>query len=206
MVDKNLIKIINEQLNEFDFLGNGQYLKEQEVIDLLGNEEFQKQFICDSLLERNNKIKIDVTDARLGGDWQNEPEDVSKLTLEYFMKVEYKYDQTKEPVKFDLSFYSDYITVSTDDNYDAGRSGGTTDSDVAPSGSAWFNRFNWGDINVELNTTEGDEIEFLAYMHAPPKIQVLFIRNYLEEYIKKYTNMGIDTPEMNDTPQSVPYC
>jgi hypothetical protein len=47
-------RIINEEISEFDFLGNEQYLKEQEVVDLLKNEDFQKQFICDSLLSNLN--------------------------------------------------------------------------------------------------------------------------------------------------------
>src|ERR1035437_5253077 len=58
MVEKDIIKIINEEASNFDFLGNDDNMKEQEIIDLLQNEEFQKQFICDSLLERKNKIKI----------------------------------------------------------------------------------------------------------------------------------------------------
>jgi hypothetical protein len=207
MFNKKLIKIINEEVGKFDFLGNESYLKEQEVTDLLQNEDFQKQFICDSLLDRKNKIKTSVFDSRIGGDWEEDSsEDANKLTLDYFLKVEYKYDQTKEPIMFDLSFYSDNITISRADNYDKGRIGGTTDSDIAPSGNAWFDGFNWNDINVDLNTTEGDEIDFLAFKHAPPRIKVLFIRQFVEDYIGNYTGMDISTPEMKDKVQNVPYC
>ena len=206
MYNKNLVRIINEVVGEFDFLGNNEHSKEQEIISLLQNEDFQKQFICDSLLERKNKIKTDVFEARIGGDWEDDSEDARNLTLDYFLKVEYKYDQQKEPIKFDLSFYSDSITISKTDDYDAGRFGGTTDSDVAPSGKAWFNGFDWNDINVDLNTTEGDEIEFLAFKHAPPKIKTLFIRQFIEDYVGNYTGMDIDTPEMKDKIQNVPYC
>jgi hypothetical protein len=207
MFDKKLIKIINEEVGQFDFLGNDKQSKEQEIIDLLQNEDFQKQFICDSLLERKNKIKTDVFDSRIGGDWEEDnSEDANKLSLDYFLKVEYKYDQGKEPIKFDLSFYSDNITISKADDYDKGRIGGTTDSDIAPSGSAWFDGFNWNDINVDLNTTEGDEIDFLAFKHAPPRIKVLFIRQFVEDYIGNYTGMDISTPEMKDKVQNVPYC
>ena len=72
MIDKNIIRIINEEASNFDFLGNEDYLKEREILDLLQNEEFQKQFICDSLLERKNKIKTDVFESKLGGDWEDE--------------------------------------------------------------------------------------------------------------------------------------
>ena len=206
MFNKDLIRIINEVVGEFDFLGNDEQSKEQEIIDLLQNEDFQKQFICDSLLERKNKIKTDVFDSRIGGDWEDDSDDARKLTLDYFLKIEYKYDQTKEPVKFDLSFYSDNITISKTDDYDSGRIGGTTDSDIAPSGKAWFDGFDWNDINVDLNTTEGDKIDFLAFKHAPPRIKILFIRQFLEDYIGNYTGMDISTPEMKDKVQNVPYC
>jgi hypothetical protein len=207
MFSKDLIKVINEEVGKFDFLGNESYLKEQEIINLLQNEEFQKQFICDSLLERKNKIKTSVFDSRIGGDWEEDNfEDANKLTLDYFLKVEYKYDQTKEPIMFDLSFYSDNISISKSGWYDKGRLGGTPDTDIEPSGEALFNGFNWNDINVDLNTTEGDEIDFLAFKHAPPRIQVLFIRQFVEDYIGNYTGMDISTPEMKDKVQNVPYC
>jgi hypothetical protein len=207
MFNKNFIKIINEEVNKFDFLRNEDYLKEQEITDLLQNEDFQKQFICDSLLERKSKIKTTVFESRMGGNWEDDNfDDASKATLEYFLKIEYKYDQTKEPLKFDLSFYSDSISISKTGWHDSGRLGGTPDTDIESSGEAWFNGFNWNDINVDLNTTEGDAIEFKAFMHAPPKIKVLFIREYTESFIGNYTNMDIKTPEMRDKIQNVPYC
>jgi hypothetical protein len=206
MLNKNFIKIINEEINKFDFLGNEEFSKEQEITDLLQNEDFQKQFICDSLVQ-NNKIKKSVIDARIGGNWEEDDfEDANKLTIEYFLKIEYKYDQAKEPIKFDLSFYSDGISVSKTGWYDKGRFGGTPDTDIEPSGEAWFNGFNWNDISVDLNTGDGDEIDFLAFKHAPPKIQVLFIREYTQDYIGTYTSMDIKTPEMRDKVQNVPYC
>jgi hypothetical protein len=206
MIDKDIIRIINEEASNFDFLGNEDYLKGQEVIDLLQNEDFQKQFICDSLLERKNKIKTDVFESNLGGDWEDDSQDARNLTLDYFLKVEYRYDQEKEPVKFELSFYSDSISISKTDNYDKGRVGGTTDSDVAPSGEASFNGFDWTDINVDLNAPEGDDIKFVAFEKAPIRIKMLFIRQYVEEYIGNYTGMGINTPETKDKIQNVPYC
>jgi hypothetical protein len=205
MVKKDVLKVINEVISEFDFLGNEEYSKEQENIDLLKNEDFQKQFICDSLLNKN-KLKTSVFESNVGGDWQNDSEDASKLTLEYFLKIEYKYDQNKEVIKFDLNFSSEAIDISKNDDYDSGRFGGTTDSDVAPSGSEWFNRFNWNDIEVNLNTTEGDDIDFLAFKKAPPKIKMLFIREYTESYIGTYTSMDIKTPESNVNIQNTPYC
>ena len=55
---KNIINIITEEVKQFDFLGNDERLKEQENNELLMNEELQKQFICDALLGRTDKVKI----------------------------------------------------------------------------------------------------------------------------------------------------
>jgi hypothetical protein len=87
------------------------------------NEEFQKQFICDSLLNKN-KVKSTVYDSRLGGNWEtNDFEDADKVTLEYLLKIEYKYDQTKEPLNFELNFYGDKVDIGVTGWYDKGRFG-----------------------------------------------------------------------------------
>jgi hypothetical protein len=206
MKKKELIRTINEVISEFDFLGNDEYLKEEENVNLLKNEDFQKQFICDSLINKKN-LKADVYDSRIGGNWEEDNfDDTDRMSIEYFLKIEYKYDQSKEPIKFDLNFYADKVDVGKTGWYDKGRIGGTTDSDIAPSGEAWFDRFDWRDINVDLYTPEGDEIKFIAFEKAPPKIQILFIREFCQDFIMAYTNLDIRTPEMKDKIQNVPYC
>ena len=64
MINNDIIRIITEEISEFDFLGNDKYQKENESIDLLKNEEFQKRFICDALLSKNN-IGINIYDSRI---------------------------------------------------------------------------------------------------------------------------------------------
>ena len=205
MKNKELIRTINEVISDFDFLGNDKYLKEEENVNLLKNEDFQKQFICDSLLKKNN-LKIDVYDARIGGNWEEDFEEANTLSIEYFLKITYVYDPNKEPIKFDLNFYADKVDISTSGWHDPGRIGGTTDSDIAPSGEAWFDRFDWRDIAVDLYTPDGDEIDFLAFKKAPPKIQILFIREFCQDFIGKKTSMPINTPEMRDNIRNTPYC
>jgi hypothetical protein len=181
MKNKKIIKIINEVITEFDFLGNDEHLKGQEDITLLKNEDMQKQFICDSLLSKKNKIKIvEVADARIGGNWDE--------------------DLQKKPIIFYLNFDSDNISISKDGFYDKGG------NDVAPYGESWFNSLNWNDINVTLSTEDGDEIEFIAFKKAPQKIQMLFIREYTADFIGTETKLDIRTREMNDKIQNIPYC
>ena len=207
MQKQEFIKIVNEEISKFDFLGNDEYLKEQENIDLMGNEDLQKQFICDSLLNKNSKIKVvEIVDSRVSGNWdESNFEDANTLTIEYFLKIQYKYDLEQEPLVFDLNFYSDDVRIGVSGWYDQGRFGGTPDTDVEPSGESWFDGFEWQDIDVMLNTPEGDEIKFIAFEKAPPRIKTLFIREYTEHFIEAQT-LEIRTREMKDKPQSVSYC
>lgn len=192
---KKYIKIINEEISNFDFLGNEEYLKEQEVIDLMRNEDFQKQFICDSLLSiddykktaRNNKIKIKIIEARVGGDWEEDFENASQLTLDYYLEIEYRYDESKDPVKFTLIFDSESIEIRKGGYYTPAKLGGTPDTDREAEGEAYFSRINWGDIDVTMWTPDGDEIEFTAFKRAPSNIQTSFVREYCEDFITEKT-------------------
>lgn len=209
MEKKDFIRIINEEISNFDFLNNQQNQKEFESIEILKNEEFQKKFICDSLLKKRDKIKLKVNDIGIGGNYENNVDDfeyASRLSLEYNLTVEYKYDQTKEPAKFDLMFYGDDIEINVDGWYDRGRFGGTPDTDIEPYGDAWFSYLNWDDIEVNIYTTDGDEIPFIAFQKAPPKIQMLFVRDYTADIISSYTGLDIKTPEMKVKVNNVPYC
>lgn len=198
MANKQIIKVVNEEISKFgfDFLHNEEYLKEEENYDLLKNEDFQKQFICDSLLNPNKIVKH-VSDARVGGNWQN-GNDADKLTIEYFLEVEYKYDETKEPAKFGIDFFSEDIGISIYNSYDPGS------YDVEPTSEGGYTNLNWEDIEVSMHTIRGDEIDFIAFNKAPRKIQVLFIRAYTENFIANETT---DTDYLKkDNIKSVPYC
>jgi len=207
MQKQDFIKIVNEEISKFDFLGNEAYLKEQENIDLMSNEDLQKQFICDSLLNKNSKIKIiEIVDSRIGGNWdESNMEDADALSIEYFLKVQYMYDLEKEPIVFDLNFYSDEVRIGVGGWYDRGNWGGTMADAIEPSGESWFDGFEWLDIEVTLNTPDGEEIKFIAFEKAPPRIKTLFIREYTERFIEEKT-LEIRTREMKDNVRSISYC
>jgi hypothetical protein len=212
---KDFIKIINEEISKFDFLGNDKRLEEENDVRLLSSEDFQKQFICDSLLsindyrktERNKKIKISITDATIGGDWENDFEDASYLTMFYGLDIEYRHDETQEPVKFTVIFDSDKISIGKGGYYTPARLGGTPDTDREAEGEAYFTHLNWDDIEVTMWTPDGDEIDFLAFKHAPHNIQTLFVREYTEGFIESKTLSVEDGNDnrYNNVSKS-PYC
>lgn len=200
MYDNSFIKIINEEINKFDFLSNDEFLKEQEITDLLLNDDLQKQFICDSLLYKNNKIKIiKVVDSHISGNWDDNTEDANKLSFEYTITIEYKYDSNKEPLVFDLSFNSDKIDISVNGwNNDGGYQ-------KEPEGDSWYDRFDWSDIDVFIYSKDGDEIGFNSFKNSPPKIQILFIMEYTQNFIES-NSMEIRTPETTKEFSNIQYC
>jgi hypothetical protein len=197
MEKKYFIKMINEEISKFDFLGNDAYNKEEESVDLLKNEDFQKQFICDSLVNNKN-IKVRVTEARVGGDWE-EGNEASSLSLECFTEITYKYDINKEPIVFGLNFSSNNVKITIQATHDSG----DWSKYIAPSGEASYSEIDWNSIDVELTTKDGDEIDFSAFKIAPFKIQNLFIREYTEHIIE---NKTIEVNMQKDNIQNIPYC
>lgn len=187
MSNKTISNIINEEIKNFDFLNNGEFLKEQDGIDLLSNEDLQKQFICDSLLNKNEKIKIiQITDSVLKGNW-DEPnsDDANRLSIEYYLNIEYRYDIEKNPLKFNLNFNGDNVGIAVDNINDIGN------YDAPPNNESWFKYILWNDINVGIYTVDGDEIEFIAFNNAPSNIQTLFIREYVENFIENKSSMDV---------------
>jgi len=207
MNNANLIKMIKEEVNNFDFLSNDKFLKEQEITDLLQNEDLQRQFICDSLLNKNDKVKlIGVVDGNIGGNWDESNYDESNyINLEYLLLIEYRYDTTKQPLKFNLSFFGDKIHVNINSEQDAGNRYGGIDNASEPTGESWFDSFEWSDIFVTLITETDDEITFTAFENAPPKIKTLFIREYTQGFIESKT-LKLKTPELKDNIHNTPYC
>lgn len=207
MKRKNIIKLINEEISEFDFLGINERLQDEDYMKLLLNEDFQKQFICDSLLsindyrkiERNKKIKTNVVDSTINWDW----EDTSYLSLQYSVDIEYVYDIAEKPVKFSIGFDSEKISTTRAGYDKPARLGGTPDTDTEGESKRYFNDINWNDINVTMWTPDGDEIDFLAFKHAPHNIQELFIREYTEDFIE---NKTMPIADGNKNVSKSPYC
>ena len=189
-------KIINEEISEFNFLGVDDMLKEQEEIELLQNEEFQKQFIIDSITNLRDKIKIIETET---ANIQEPDYDIhgygsgdDKAFFEYYIKIEYTYNE--KPIEFALDFNGE-VSLSWGSSYDSGRLGGTPESDIEPSGGLWINYFEWNDIKPILKTISGDDIEFSAFENAGEKTQELFIRAYVEDIIIRQMDADLQVDE-----------
>lgn len=180
-MDKLLLKIINEEINDFDFLSNEQHEKDQENNRILRDEKFQKQFIIDSITRMRDKIKIDASDSEV----YNDPEVTldnyhNDMNIESNIEVTYQYSPEKQPLRFDLSFVGKGIGYATD-----------YDKDIETGyGESWYRSIDWENINTHLYTDDGEEIKFMALEKAPEKIYELFVRSYIESVIEENTDIG----------------
>lgn len=199
MIKSNILDIINEEITNFDYLSMNKNQKENDDFELLSNPDFQKQIICDIFLNKN-KFKISISDSSITGDWDSEENGVTYMNLEYFTKIQYKYDQNHEPITFGLDFYGTNIGISKTGNNIQG------DYNTEPIQNKWINGINWSSVNVSLNTDYNDEIKFTAFESAPSKIQTIFIREFIADFINEYTGYEIKSPEMSINSKSIQYC
>jgi len=202
----DFIKIINEEISDagFDFLGNDEQQKEDQEFTLLSNEDFQKQFICDYLLHKKDKYKITQVVESTINDWERD----GHLNITYGVELEYVYDSTKKPARFGLWFKGEHVGYSVDSDYQPGVWAGTMPDSTPPSGGDWFDEIKWGDINVQMFMVDerDDDIKFKAFERAPERVQNLFISTFLSDFIYKYGDIGVNTPEQHDNIQKTGYC
>jgi hypothetical protein len=165
-------------------------MKDDDNIDIYDiKEDTYDEFICDTLLNKKDRIKIvGIEDGRIGGDWnKSDINDASYLTIDYYINIEYLYDSNKEPINFDLHFNSDHIDIAMDGNVE------NESYEREGYSKSWFNRFDWEDINVNIyDKNESHEIPFKSFKNAPINIRKFFVREYLENFIENETSSEIN--------------
>lgn len=184
MIKKDMLRIINEEIVNFDFLNNEQYLKEEENIRILQNPKFQKQFIIDSITKMRDKIKInDVVAEYVTNDLNDLRGYHNDLNIDIQIELTYQSDLNNKLIDFSLGFLGNNISYTTDYSTSRGDYWTPTYTDL------WYNGIDWNSINVNLYSNEGDEIKFVAFDNAPLNIQELFIRAYIEDIIINKTEI-----------------
>jgi hypothetical protein len=157
MENKNIINIINEEFSSFDFLNNDKEINLQDEIKLLQNVDFQKQLIIDSIWKFKEKFKIiEQEPLNIGGNWEGNTDDSVYITIDYYVKFEYKYDPMKEPILIGLDFGN-----NGEDNIIVNKVGQYTDNSVNSSVGNYD--ISWENVTVKLLSSDNDIIEFKAY-------------------------------------------
>lgn len=107
---KKLYKIINEEISKFDFLRINERNTNSELIEIVNDTVFQKQFICDYL---NNSEKIKIIEISENILKVEETEDNGVLVdVQYAEKIKYTYDSNEKPIELELELYGDNIFLN----------------------------------------------------------------------------------------------
>lgn len=187
MKKKDIYKIINEEISGFDFLNSKIQEQEEETIRTLSDENFQKEFIIDSITRMREKIKIiDTGDMYLTKPDSDFNDDTDKLDLAYFLTVKYNY-QGKD-LEFSMYFQADDLIVHYDNYSEPG------DRYQPSEREKWISNFPWDRIDVDIFTVHDEKIEFSGIDKASDKTKELFIRSFLEDLIKN----EIDNVDIKD--------
>lgn len=180
MVNKEFIRIINEEISKFDFLNNDRISQQQSVLNVLGSSAFQGAFINDSL-RNSNKIKANTTAADLRTDDIND--DKCNFSIQYDLNVEYAYDLepgygVENPITFQMFFQGDRIRCNMLTTTDKG------DYDTPDYTRSYLNSVDWGDISVSLYSGDDEEIKFIELEKPQNYIEKeLFIKKYLKDIV-----------------------
>jgi len=196
---KDVYRIINEEIVQFDFLSNESLIKETEGVELLSQRNFQRSFIIDSITNMREKININNTpEAHITEPDYDENQD--NIEFQYFISVIYQYhnpsnvngqnpsndDDPITPIPFNVDFSGQPLKIYMDGYSDPGD--GYTQP---PEGDMWMNGVNWSDIEVRLYTPDGQEIPFPELGQASEKTRELFIRAYCESILESNVNMKV---------------
>jgi hypothetical protein len=184
MKKKDFIRIINEEIGEFDFLNNEKYLKEQETIKILENPEFQKQFIIDSITKMRDKIKFNNFTTQIFNDPEIQDQQHNDLNIEVNAEITYSYNENNDPINFSLNFIGENVRYQTGYDYSHG------DRDTPSATDVWYKNINWYEIEPTIYTLEGDDVEFTAFNKAPDNIKELFIRSYIQDTIETESDIN----------------
>jgi hypothetical protein len=197
---KDIYRIINEEIVQFDFLSNESLIKETESVELLSQRNFQRSFIIDSITNMREKINLNNTpEAHITEPDYDENQD--NIDFEYYIEIIYQYqipqnnnnnpipqneDNPITPIPFNIDFSGKPLKIYMDGYSDPGD--GYTQP---PEGDTWMNSVNWSDIEVKLFTPDGQEIPFAELGQASEKTRELFIRAYCESILESNVNMEV---------------
>jgi len=182
---KNIVKIIKEEIDNFNFLNSDDYQQHNEYLSLLKNIDFQKFFIESVLRQPNNVEKKDEYLTDVTGSWDDSENETGNISFEYETDVVYKQSQNTEPVEFNIQVNADNVNLYVNVNSDKG------DYHTAPHSEGWLSDINWYDMNVLLLSNDGDEINFEEYQKLSSGDQEKFIRFFIEDFFTKRTSMPI---------------
>lgn len=152
MKNKDIIHIINEELQEFDFLSIDEIENENNLNKFLNDKSFQTRFIHDLINNYGNKSLFKDEDITYKSTSEDDLLDKERLSIEYGVDVTYIFND--KDIRLSLNFTGDNIDYDIE-TYDK-PSTYTTPSEY----NVWYDSIDWEDIDFNIFNEDGDEINF----------------------------------------------
>jgi len=152
MDQKDIIRIINEEIQEFDFLGTDEAQNEQDYSNYLSDRNFQTQFVYDVINSFNDKTKFKDEDVTYKRTSEDDILDKETLNIDYGVDITYIYDG--KDIRLSLNFDGDSISHDLQ-HYDQ-----PATYETPPEGDIWYNSIDWSDIDLNIFDDDGNEVNF----------------------------------------------
>jgi hypothetical protein len=172
---KYLIKIINEEVSGYNYLGKDEIDNERELHNLINNKDFQRRFIEDVIANKN--IKYGTIDTQVDGEYR------TSLRFYYEVDVTYTIPEYTNPIKFIVGADANNVAISVDSKmFDENNRW------VAPSERCVITYVDWDKIGVYFNMPDGhymDTDQFTPDIFNDKQLKERFLKVFLGPFIEE---------------------
>jgi hypothetical protein len=179
-LDKNILKLINEVYNEFDFLNNDEMIEENKIKSLLNEKFFQKQFIVDSISYIDEKIEVNDIDFTM-------KEIKDNINIGYSSDITYKYNDDVLEFILNIGSLNLFETALFKNEKNL-----LIENDINLN-------IKWSELPVRLITKDGEQFELTALYDESKEIREEFIKIYLGDLVKN-NDITYNDDEYNSPP------
>lgn len=151
MVD--ILKIIKEEISNYDFLGLDEIAKEDEYKTIINSKQFQTQFVNDVINDINNDSKFKKINTLYKSMSIDNAGFINEEPLHFDFEIEMIYTYNNTDINLNLMFDGDNI------EYDFRIDKSIGDHDTPTYNDFVFEDINWNDVKFNMFTNDGYEIE-----------------------------------------------
>ena len=171
MYKKNLIKIINEEISEFDFLGMKEIKEEENFASMVNSRDFQVSLMNDLATKNynNNITDFDINTTYSNIDDLNDFDDI--ITFEYGADFVYNFNENK---------ISLYLSIDGDVPFDiSGEYRSATY--LSPPEKPRIEKADYKYATINLYTKDGEQID-ISWVNKNNQLKQKIIENLIGEF------------------------
>lgn len=175
MKDKNLVRIINEEISGFDFLNQKQLQEEDNIENTLKSRDFQTKLVYDLLNNFNNPavIKNKEVIEQSSNSEELEPDSTQRLNVSFIADFTYNYNGIDMPLTIIIE--GDNIWYDLNVKHDRG------DYYTPPSTESNLD-YDWKDISVKVMYDGAIEVD-LDWLYKNDKVYQKFVDYFVNDLL-----------------------